>query len=130
MAENLTEIYDDLHRSLLKRVSLWLAVGNGGGLIALGAKFTDPDAGGVAHLLFPSLWAFAIGVIAAGLFSTILAVHYGISDSTTQKIAEDERRRLIVSVGCAAVAVGCFLVGVFYPLIALTARYWSGAALV
>jgi uncharacterized membrane protein YdcZ (DUF606 family) len=112
---------DDLHASLIKRFTLWLAVGNGGGLIAVGARFPEQLSAPLTSVLFPSLWAFAIGLISAGLFNFILMGMFARQRNGKRATMADG----VVSFLPAAASMISFAFGLLYPLVVLSIRYHS-----
>lgn len=91
-----------------ERLSLWLAVGNGGGLLAAGAAFADHYGKPLGVVLLPSLWAFAIGLVATYVMHALFMLD----------ITETRRPAWLDPAGLTAIfasALGA-LVGIFYPL--------------
>lgn len=115
----------------VKRLALWLAVGNGVALAAVGSKILDSEGPGDAHLLIVSAWAFFAGLGTAFtlhfvlvLFHRAMARWWEASESSDEEITVDREvirlNRVLLTVFFASVAAFAF--GLLYPLVAFSFR--------
>lgn len=120
-----TTTQTEMHAALFKRFTLWMAVGNAGGLIAVGAKLPDSLASPTAYLLLPSAWAFALGLVAAGVFNFFFI--QAINPGEETNFREWQAATTVISGGAS---LFLFLFGLFYPLTVVSARYVGSGSLV
>lgn len=130
---------DSAHR-LSERWVLWLAIGNGVGLLSISGKLIDRKSEFWTALLMPSCWLFAAGILAAGCIAPItvrrheLARHLWLSRTVNfsegkawQDLSSEEKARekgLLTVESLLEYASGAaFLFGLVYPLIAISIRY-------
>lgn len=132
--ESLERRRSDHHQvavTLWNRLSLWLALANGAGLATVVSNVLGP-AGVSPHLpmLLPSAWAFALGLISAGLFthahqraaSAVRAIYdASFNDGTpTDEQWATYHRRMDDARGLDRCSGAAFLFGLIWPLVCLT----------
>ena len=129
---------------LQARWSLFLAVGNGAALTALGSKVIDVLAGEPTQpgktllaLAFPSIWLFALGLVAAGVIPFFELLH------VAEKIRSQRQSLRHVESGGDSLepdvtqwdniwawtpeilAALLFTAGLLWPLVRLTSRFFQ-----
>jgi hypothetical protein len=129
----------DRAHAVSQRWVLWLAIGNGAALAAIGAKLVETRSEALAALLMPSCWLFLVGLVAAGSVAPITLKRHQLSvqkwrewtvafrkgqplQSPAATIKADERLRGR-EVCLEWIAAASFVGGVAYPLIVMCHRY-------
>jgi hypothetical protein len=131
---------DEAAQTWLKSWILSLAVGNGAGLLTLGAALVNGWKLGVWLAIVPAIWSFAFGICAAGVAPLVHgAFHESLrrhreawGDWIDRPEAREEARLEADSadkdsditrktvMGLVAIASASFVFGVFWPLSILT----------
>lgn len=130
---------------LQARWSLFLAVGNGAALTALGSKIIDVLAGEPTRtaktllaLAFPSIWLFALGLVAAGVIpffellgmaekvrlqrQSLRHVESGLGDSYEPDVSQWDS---LWAWTPEILATLLFMAGLLWPLVRLTSRFFT-----
>ena len=119
-----------LMQDYIKRWMTWLGLGNAAGLAAVAGKFLDVIDKPTALILFPSCWAFALGVIGGAAFafagyihSLVVQAHWNAEDIATEKQMEFwmDAMKVLGFIGQTVAVLG-FLFGLLYPLVVLSGR--------
>lgn len=122
---------DELAEQLAKRLSLWVAVGNGLGVVAVGNTILDEANASVAHILLPAGWSFALGLVLAALFNGLLGLqHRAFARYWRSGDPAVEAREHAFAIALTPwiamtflIAASGFIFGLFYPLAAFSLRF-------
>jgi hypothetical protein len=122
---------DELAEQLARRLSLWVAVGNGLGVVAVGNTILDEANIKVAHLLLPAGWSFALGLVLAAVFNGLLGLQHRAFARywrSADPAVEAHEHRFATALtpwvaGTFLLAAIGFIFGLFYPLAAFSLRF-------
>lgn len=129
----------DRSYAVSQRWVLWLAIGNGAALAAVGAKLLDAQSEVLAALLMPSCWFFFVGLVCAGAVGPITIRRHEISLAQWRKwtvafrkgealqaadSSHDADAKLYkIEAGFEWASAVSFVLGAGYPLTVLCLRY-------
>lgn len=124
------ERYYEVYKHAAQRWTLWLSLGNAGGLAAVASKITDKLDPAVTPVLLPSAWLFTVGLLATGGLGLSKRLrldwtqrNYAAFQSGDTAVEKANNLALGLEYTLEGVAVAALVLGLLIPLLQISSRY-------